>query len=257
VLEDLCARVGVAAIPFELARKPTQSFLHRGLPESERGNLLKMHYAGLLTGIGDGFCHTLLSGGEIDLLTILGVGGASYGVRLERSKVNAREGELSVSLERTEDGLRVASLSVAIGAARPEDPAVLWIGGLQGCKAEGSKAITICATKALFGLRPKDLLMVVAYGLSERLNLREIRAISNDAHVHAGKSGKTWNADYDAFWIEQGGEAIPGGFFRLPPSKPRRKLEDVAPAKRKAWLKRQDLADRIREATLGLGKIAP
>ncbi len=251
-LDRLCSQVGVAAIPFELARKPTRSFLHQGLSARARTRLLTSHYALILTGLGGATCRALLSGARIEVLGLMGREGAPYRVSLERSTMNAREGEMSIALWRAADDLRLASLSLVFGAMERDGPAALWIGGLQGAKADDAKAATVDATKALSGLRPKDLLMIAAYGLAQRLGVSDIRAISNGAHIHAEKGGRTWTADYDAFWIEQGASPGPDGFFHLPPTRRRRTLEEVAPAKRKAWMKKQDLGQSVFDAMLRL-----
>lgn len=153
-----------------------------------------------------------------------------------------------MSLVRTDDDRQIASLSFVIGAVDSGRPPDFWIGGLQGCKGVESKAVTIQATRDLWGLRPKDLLIHAGYALADVFGAANLKAISNLGHArHAMKRKKDgWRADYDAYWRELGGAPIAGDFFLLPRARRRRSIEDVPLAKRSAWRARYAVVDAIR-----------
>ena len=130
-----------------------------------------------------------------------------------------------------------------LGALSPGEPVDLWIGGLQGCKGDDSKRATVATTRDLWDLRPKDLMVAVAYQLMEIFDASNLKAISNHGHIvrRPGAKMQKRTADYDAYWSELGGAAMPDGFFLLPPERRVRLESDVLPAKRKAWRARQTL----------------
>ena len=246
-LERVCARAGVKTAPYRLARKSGQRFLRRALPRAATINLLTTHYERLLLALGSQNVGKILSGEVIVAAEIEGRSGVPYRLCLAREALNSREGELIVNLVRKDDDRRVASLSVVVGAMAPGGPVNLWIGGLQGSNGADSKEVTVRATKDLWGLRPKDLLMHAAYALADVFEVESIEAVSTAGHVLQPAQGvkKGWRADYDAFWRECGGAPIAGDFFLLPKARPRRSVEEVSPAKRKAWRARYALADEI------------
>jgi uncharacterized protein VirK/YbjX len=248
-LAGLLEATGVAEAPFDLARKPGQRFLQNGVSTRERTNLLEAHYDRLVDRLGCGVVGALLRGRSVQLARIEGRDGAEFRLVLSRSPHHTREGELFLALLRTGDTVPLAGLSLVVGALEPGDDASLWIGGLQGRSGEDSKHAVVQATKDLWGLRPKDLLVHMAYALANVFGTADIRAVSNAGHALQRQPGERgWHADYDAFWRELGGEPMNAGVFRLPPIRRRRAEADVVPAKRKAWRARYRLIDDLTDA---------
>ena len=246
-LERVRVRAGVETIPYRLARKASQKFLHHSLPRSATINLLTTHYERLLATLGAQFVGALLRDKVVVLGEIKSRSAARYRLCLGRVALNPREGELVVHLVQMQDNRRVASLTVVVGALHRGGAPDLWIGGLQGCQGPDSKAVTVQATRDLWGLRPKDLLIHVAYALHDVFDAANIKAISNAGHAlrPTGLEKAGWHADYDAFWRELGGEPIPGDCFRLPKVRHRRSIEEVPSAKRNAWRARYALVDEM------------
>jgi len=246
-LERIRVRAGVETVPYVLARKAAQPFLHHSMPQAAAINLLTTHYERLLVKLGSEFVGRLLRGEVIVLAQIKGRSTVRYRLCLAQSFLNPREGELIVHLERVDEMKRVASLSLVVGAVDPGGPPDLWLGGLQGCRDADGKAVTVRATRDMWGLRPKDLLIHAAYALGDILGAASLKAISNAGHRrHSLKYELVgWHADYDAFWRELGGAPIAGDFFLLPKVRHRRSVEEVPPDKRSAWRARYALVDEI------------
>ena len=246
-LERVRVRAGVETIPYRLARKASQTFLHHSLPQTATINLLTMHYERLLNTLGAQFVGALLRDEVVVAAEIVSRSAARYQLRLARDSLNSSEGELIVDFVRVDGDKRVASLSIVVGALAPGCPPDLWIGGLQGCNGADSKVVTVQATKDLWGLRPKDLLIHAAYALRDVFGAASLKAISNAGHAHRRTAGGIvgWHADYDAFWRELGGAPIAGGFFLLPEARRRRSVEDVPSDKRRAWRARYTLVDQV------------
>jgi uncharacterized protein VirK/YbjX len=245
-LERIRVACGLETLPYDVVRKSGQRYLHHSLKQAAKHNLLTTHYDHLLATLGAHFVAGVLRETPVVLAELKGKQEALYRISLSFNFLNFREGELSVDLFRAADNARVASLSLVAGAMEPGAPPSLWIGGIQGASRADSKALTVLATKELFGLRPKDAVVHAAYALAERLGIGELRAISNAGHFRHGlwrkKTG--WYADYDSFWEELGGVRA-GDFFLLPKLRQRRSIEEVAPAKRSAWRARYALVDQI------------
>jgi uncharacterized protein VirK/YbjX len=257
-LEHVRVRTGVEAVPYRLARKASHRFLHRLLRPAATTNLLTMHYERILAALGAQFVAATLRGKVVVASEIEGRSAARYRLCLARDPLHEREGELDVDLVRVDGNKRVASLSIVVGALDRRGSPDLWIGGLQGCNGADSKAVTVQATKDLWGLRPKDLLIHAAYSLRDVFGAASVKAISNVGHVLEPMSGKkkSWRADYDAYWRELGGAPIAGDFFLLPEARHRRCVEDVPSDKRKAWRARYALVDQVDADIRALGSHA-
>lgn len=132
---------------------------------------------------------------------------------------------------------------------------VLWIGVLKTALAgthglDDARALT----KAMEGLRPKSLLLLVAQALAKALNLGGLFGVSNKGHVFAGDYSlrRRIKADYDSFWLECSGENVRPTLFALPLVKAQRDPSEYKPNKRAQVRRRQqlelDIEKLVREA---------
>jgi uncharacterized protein len=244
-LESVRFRAGARTLPYRLVRKAGQPFLHHALSRRKTANLIASHYDRLLNTLDPRLVRAFLRAEIIGLAQFKGRSGADYELRLAQNDLNPREGELFVILVRKADERTLAALCATIGAWESGGPPDLWIGGLQGCKGEDGKADTVQATRDLWGLRPKDLMIHVAYALAETFGAARIKAVSTDGHVLERRNAKLWHADYDGFWRELNGEPLANGFFLLPEVRLRRSIDEVPSNKRSAWRARYALVDEI------------
>lgn len=130
----------------------------------------------------------------------------------------------------------------------------LWIGALKTVSA-GEDGLEACRllTKALEGLRPKALLLLVAQTLAGAFSLSGIFAASKKGHVFAGDISLRHRvkADYDLFWTECGGERVNPAIFSLPRVKAQRDPAEYKPNKRaqirRRHLLEQEIGRRVRE----------
>lgn len=245
-LHNICRHALVDTIPFDLANKPARQFLCNNLRPAQRSHILAYHYDVLLNVMGGQHVCDLIMGKHLTLAVFAGRSGNRYELRLERSPMWSREGELTCRLLVQNDQVTVATTTFAIGSDQKDGHRCLWIGGLQGSAKAHGKSLTVQVTKDLFGLRPKDLLMHVIYALKESFDAAEIMAASNLGHASSRVyRARTWVADYDRYWTELG--ATPNGpcAFKLPVQLRRRSIDEVTPAKRGAWRARHALLDKI------------
>lgn len=245
-LHRICSHSLVDTIPFDLANKPARQFLCNNLRPAQRSRMLAYHYDVLLYVMGGQHVRDLIMGRHLVLAVFTGRSGSHYELRLERSPMWSREGELTCRLLVQNDQVTVATTTFAIGPDHKDGPRCLWIGGLQGSAKCHGKSLTVQVTKDLFGLRPKDLLMHVIYVLKETFDATEIMVASNLGHA-SGRvyRARTWVADYDRYWTELG--ATPNGpyMFKLPPRLRIRSIHEVSPSKRGAWRARHALLGQI------------
>jgi uncharacterized protein VirK/YbjX len=64
----------------------------------------------------------------------------------------------------------------------------------------------------MHGLRHKSFMMYALRRLAQVWSITSLRAVGNEAQIWADKV----MADYDAFWLEEGGVLAPDGMFDLP-----------------------------------------
>ncbi|MDE8348344.1 MAG: DUF535 family protein [Acidocella sp.] len=245
-LEDIRIRAGAQRVPYAMLRKNCQPYLHHGLSHRQKIHLFTTHYGLIFAAFGRQFVRQLLHEEPVILARLEGKAGAVYEVQLGINILNRNEGELILELVRTADSRRVLSLSLVAGALHVAELPDLWIGGSQGASNGDGKEVTVRATRDLWGLRPKDLLIHVSYALRDLIGVADIKGITNEAHIrHARPLKKIWHADYSQFWEELGGVPIEGGFYQLPKTRTRRSIEEVPPAKRSAWRARYSLVDAV------------
>lgn len=157
------------------------------------------------------------------------------------------EGELCLQLG-DEQGNPLYRIVVTVLAGR-----TLAIGCIQGPDGEGARETVRELTRNLHGLRPKCLMLALAGALARHWGMERMLAVGNAAHP-LRNARRRFVADYDAFWEEQQGRAIDGGWFELP-VQPERKTEvDVPSQHRSAFRKREALrmeAERLLLDALG------
>ena len=134
---------------------------------------------------------------------------------------------------------------------------IAFIGGFQGRKG-GDEATIKLATKAMHGLRPKNLMVLLVQELAQALGIAELRGVGNLVQVYRARlnhplvPSRKIRFDFDALWTEVGGEPREDGWFTLPMTTPRRSPDQVKPNKRAMYAKRylllDDLSRQIRES---------
>lgn len=159
------------------------------------------------------------------------------------------EGELCLQLcDVNEDPLYSIVFSVA-----DELPTVM-IGCLQGPRGDNAKDVVRELTRLLHGMRPKQLMLSLVYTFARHYGIEWLVAISNDAHP-LRRSGLPLYSDYDAFWEEQRGQRIGGGWYALPASLTH-KSEAEVPSNHRAAFRRREALRREAEQLL-LNALAP
>lgn len=123
----------------------------------------------------------------------------------------------------------------------------LFIGGLQGPAGAHCPELIRNATRACDGLRPKDAVMEAVLAFAQALGAHRIVAVSQSNHVGRERyTARRIHADYDGFWMEWGGSALPCGNVALPVVQPVRDLSEVPSKKRSAYRRKLERAASVR-----------
>jgi uncharacterized protein len=168
-----------------------------------------------------------------------------------------KEGEISLFLEL--DGIEGPVSGLAFSLVQDRGWIAL-IGGFQGRKGGDEETIKL-ATKAMHGLRPKSLMVLLIQELAQTLGISELRGVGNGVQVFRSRMNnplvpaRKIRFDFDALWTEVDGELGEDGWFELPLTTPRRSPDQIKPNKRSMYAKRylflDDLLGQIR------GKLNP
>jgi uncharacterized protein VirK/YbjX len=149
------------------------------------------------------------------------------------------EGEVVFCLQDVKSGLVVSKLAIVMDQADGEP--IMVIGGLRS--SFGMKQSVVRATRQLYGLRPKDVLLLAARTFASASGVSQIHAISNERHVE--QNGGKLYSDFNAYWLERGAKWGGRYGFVLPAEIP-----SIAGASRRDSLKRQIVED-VREVARG------
>jgi len=158
------------------------------------------------------------------------------------------EGELCVQLDDVNDRpvYRIV-LSVI------DDQPTIAIGCIQGPDGVGSKDIVRDLTRNMHGMRPKQMMLSLAYAFAQHFGAKRLLAVSNAAHPLRPVREK-FQADYDGFWLEQKGRDVGDGWFMLPET-PHRKSEWEVPSHHRSAFRRREamriLAEQLLIKALG------
>lgn len=225
-------RACVACDP-RLQERHLHRFVHRGWHRATRLRGVQNHYRLLLERWPETLFESVYVHGRATLGELQLKDGSVLKLHLRPPIFMGCEGELSVELGDADDRALYRLVLTVI------DEHTMAIGCIQGPVGEQAREQVRVLTRQMHGMRPKQLLLVLAYALAGQCGVRHIMGVSNEAHPLHGRS--RFMADYDAFWREQGGCASGDGWFVLPPTLHHRSEADVESKHRAAFRRRAEL----------------
>ena len=217
--------------------KIQRPYLHRNLNARQRLAVLKQHYHFVATRfcrskMADVYASPGLLLARIPLETV-----GHYGVRLSYGR-QEKEGDLLLQLVCLDTDQVLFELSFCISRCEAPDSEI-FIGGLQGNQAANDHDLIVALTRAMYGLRPKALLVFMLQQLVACWNIDRIRAVSDEHHIyqHPRKRRKI-TTSYDALWVDSGGLRACDGMFDLPATFSPRDLATLKANKRQLYRRR-------------------
>jgi uncharacterized protein VirK/YbjX len=210
-------------------------FISLRMSPADRLAALASHYAVVLRYFPPVLVRELYVGREVRLGALPLRDGGMVDVVLKAPPLRGREGELGIYLV-DEAGLHPSYAVITFA----DDGRTVLVGCLQGAAASAGREAVRDLTRRSHGLRPKNLLLSMIHAMAARVGAERIRAVGNAVHPFAGVADKI-KADYDGFWLENGGVRGKDGMFDLPATEPMRDVAQVESKHRSAFRKREAL----------------
>lgn len=217
------------------------------LHSQDRMNILVSHYDFIFR---QGLAPLVLRAAQAPLLlgSFSGKSGAAYEIRLSSIATLDREGELALDLCSDQQRL----FSVAFTFYGNEMVPCVGVGCLQGPRGSDSQERVRHATRDMFGLRPKGLMLRLVREIGRAYGCKKLILVGNRNRVlfHQIRTGKVL-ADYDDFWQEIGAIRRPDGEYQLCCEViPAPDLQEIPSHKRSEARKRIELTERAVQAAL-------
>jgi uncharacterized protein len=200
----------------------------------QRLRSLHQHYRFALGNLPEGLFDLVYGQGHACLGSLIAKDGTLLTLCMCPPIFMGCEGELCLQLCDVNEAPLYSIVFSIVGENRPR----IAIGCLQGPKGDDARDVVRALTRNLHGMRPKQLMLSLVYAFARRYGIRDIVAIGNEAHP-LRRTGRPVLSDYDAFWTEQQGAAIAGGWYALPAS-PHRKPEAEVPSQHRSAFRRRE-----------------
>lgn len=225
--------------------KLQRSYLMQGLSQQKKYDALLTHY-GLMEQQKQELVRLFYPTKSSQIMQLTGKNDNSFALHLFSNDGYKREGENSFTISNAEIGL--ATLTFCF--IQYEGKLSLFIGGLQGSKVkddpEAARNAISKATKDLFGLFPKRILLQAVYAVATHFKAEQIVAVSNQTHFYNNwRYNRTIHASYDEFWEMNGGIRDKKNNYILPIYPAQKPLEEIASKKRSEYRKRYELLAQL------------
>ncbi|MGA7437547.1 MAG: DUF535 family protein [Luteibacter sp.] len=238
------AMAGITEVDQVLVERYQHRYISKAWTTEQRLRAVRAHYDFALSRFPRELFHMLYRERQVLAGKLTLRDGAPLSLLLKAPIRRGREGELSISLTDA-SGLQLSYAQFSfINGGR-----AIVIGCLQGAANNAGREAVRELTKQCHGLRPKNLLLSMVRAIADAFGVEEVLGVGNGRHVFAGIANKV-KADYDAFWVEAGGEAADDGFYRLPPRDPIRLESDVESKRRSEFRRREALRHEACELIL-------
>ncbi|SDS53931.1 DUF535 family protein [Opitutus sp. GAS368] len=241
----------LAAANPSLYRKPIRPYVSTHWPGRMKVAAMMHHYDFLARRLPPPAFRQVVSREGLRWLAFPARNGDHLAVILRFDGKFRKEGETTLDLESTRYGCRIASMTFVVAASTTGAPCLI-IGAVSGLPPGADKDIIKDTAKALFGLRPKVLLLLLLQELARSWNVPVLLGAGN--RIHTSRDMDYWlnhtrrfPITYDSFWEEAGGHRRSDGFFVLPLQPSPRNFHDIPPQKRAHYRHRYALIDGILE----------
>ena len=241
-----------------LYRKAIRPYVSKNWSGEMKTAAMIHHYEFLRHQLRPEYFAQIFSPTGADLVVFSVKNGDCLTVRLRYDCKFRKEGETTLELFSEKYRCRVFCLTFVV-AADPQGTPCVIIGAISGLPKGTDKNIIKDTSKALFGLRPKGLLLLVLQELAGQWNIPALLGVGNMIHTsrhpaYTLNHSRQFDIVYDEFWQEAGGVRRRDGFFNLPLRFLERPLSAIEPHKRSlyrqryAWICELQAALQIKQA---------
>lgn len=234
-----------------LASKMHRPYLSNSFKINEKLDTIKNSYEFIDTYFSKEMRKLLYIDGKIILGKIYGNNSDIFHINLSLYPHYDKEGEFNLTLINS-DGITLSTLTFSL--QRKKDRFRVFIGGLQGAPKNIDHNIIKIATKNLYGLFPKKILMESLYSLEKSLEMKLDKiCVGNSQHVYTAKRYKrkrTIHSSYDSFWESLNAEKTKLGLWILPEKLEKKDILTVPSKKRGQYRKKYGLLDELEDSIL-------
>jgi uncharacterized protein VirK/YbjX len=218
-----------------LQERHLHRFINRHWHRATRLRSLHCHYRYLLERLPPDVFEAVYVNGRATLGELVLKDGSTLQLHLRPPIYMGCEGELCIELSEANGQSLYRLVLTVIDDEQP----TMAIGCIQGPDGEHARERVRELTRLMHGMRPKQLMLVLAYAFAGQYGIRRILAIGNAAHPL--RKRRLFHANYDAFWQEQGGVPCADDWFELPATLHHRTEAEVVSRHRAEFRRRADL----------------
>jgi uncharacterized protein VirK/YbjX len=165
---------------------------------------------------------------------------------LDKAMWFLREGEIVLNLFINDQRFYSIAFTLGMEGGQP----VVLVGALQGSNSELAPEVYRRITHALYGMRPRDLLMVTLKLLCGEFGINRIWAVANEFRQHNSPYFGNSHKDkvlvsYNEVWAEHGGVELDNGFFEIPATVRHKDMSEIPTRKRAAYRRRYDMLNKL------------
>lgn len=222
--------------------------IHRPYQQShfttrQRLHSVSAHYAACARIGWQKFC-TRVADQPLILANFVGKNDEEFVIFLSMRASAHKEGEWLICFS----GACLARCEFSVTLSFRQSPAgvVLFIGGLQGPVGVDAHGRVKEVTRALYGERPRNLMLEVVRTIARVAGCVGIELVSSATHVYQhARRRKNLHFDYDQFARDEAGVMTPDQTWLLPMSHPQKALSEIPSKKRSEYTKKYSLIHSI------------
>lgn len=224
-----------------LCSKIHRPYIQNNFKITDKINIIISSYKFLDNFFNEEILKSLYETGVLKLCNILGKSGNNYSLYFNLYSNFEKEGEFNLICKNSDEKI-LAKLTFSIFNNQ------ILIGGLQGLEKNENPTLLKDATKDLYGIFPKKLVIETLYFLFPK---NKKLAVSNKNHIYLStryrfKKYRTIHANYDEFWESLGG-ILKNGTWVLPDFLERKELSSIPSKKRSMYSNRYNLLENLEE----------
>lgn len=205
----------------ELLQKPLSKFLVHGMPNSRRLALLMEHFSIAGAILSRESLMRLWRGEWLEMGTVQGKCDAyACSIALADRSGGRHEGAFAIKLVRLNDQALLCTARFVFVSQKPEGRYTFVVGSMQGPRNAKQRVVDV--TRDLFGLRPKEAILIVLQGLAAEGGMHHFFAVSQAKHPIRYRRRARQSmllSNIDTFWVERSAQHEGTYGFRVPYSK--------------------------------------
>lgn len=232
-----------------LISKIHRPYLKKNMKTSDKLNIIIDTYKTIDEVFNDVILEELYFNGKTTLAKIVGKEESEFFLSLELYPVFDKEGEINLKLL---DNNKISLATITFSFFKTTSSKfILFLGGIQGAPKEIVKDYIKNATKELYGIFPKKLLIESLYLIEKALNINiEKFSVGNKTHIYKAQRyirKRIIYSDYDYFLASLEATCLDESIWKLPAKLNKKTIEEITSKKRSQYLKKISLIESIED----------